>query len=1822
MNTHKFKAKALAFVIGACIYTPITMFPCVDVEAKIAATHIYHNHMPNFWPYYDVSKYDSLKVGDAIRYTYDGDVYLLKQNPPANYTYFLPKSGEPMPHDDLETYYSHSAKQNAYTSWPPAAAKNNNTPHPQSQTHVTMSAAVVNNVQSFAFNGNLLGYKTNWASEWRDAYRTLKTTNGFKALDAIHFTGHHSMGPLVGPKYFLKDLIYHNVTLQQDYFLGSDFKSSKGFFPTELGFSERLIPTLRKLGIEWSVLGNNHYSRCLRDYPYLNMPGYDTLVSPPNRADLQNTYEYGEWETVRMAHEQQDIVNKFPFSNIPHWVQYVNPETGEVSKIAGIPVDQNASWREGWDGTAYPNEDNDDNYNDGDLGLSKHLDACNGRVPYFVIAHDGDNSQGRAGSWDVWMQSNKVYSTEGTVGMGVEEYLKAHPIPEDDIQHVQDGSWVDTRDSSSDPDWYHWHIPMGVWKGQFADFNTANGTEFEIPTNFDGTPFGHAVSLEYGYHYLERNFALLQAALNYAETAEQIWLDTHPNYWSPKTAAEKEVTFEGNQLNPYMFSYPVKGDAANDYKGGANPAELGWYFLIASIDSGFGYYDENTDDNVKPTLSFNQSLHFTEPYVKENIAKDKTGPSMWEVQRYPTNPGSANAGKSEGWTKAYADNTFAIYTYAYDVSGIKDVKIYIREHKNKRMGPTDIAPRVYEPSKFAGQPNVDVDQVGEWKAYPTKMRDLTPNINGVAWQTYIEAKNYEVVPAKKIGNTYYAYINDYRDVLIDYYMEATDNLGNVTKSQIFHTYVGAGKYKNEDGVLVEDVNGDIEGTHMFFSDGTVVLQDQVTIFSEVKDESVTSHFLDFKDKGTDTWNSQNMTKVKNSKYFKTSFKFTRDAGCADVRTHAALSEKYVPSKEGQCLAKGTYTLYEDGSIKDGSPDDIMNSVIIYFKPTNELSKACVHYRALPDPDGKGWTKAPGKEMEAVKNGWFNYTADLRSDATGFEFLFNDCGDKWFKSSSNGNFINNSINDVNVDGNKLTSGIPEEFDDTNKAPVASITATKLSIQKDETVTLDGSNSKDKDGEIVSYKWSTGETSKSIKVSPTETTTYTLTVTDNEGATGSKSITITVISDIENIEPIAKITTSKTTIDEGETITLSGKDSVDPDGEIVSYKWSTGETTSTIRVSPKVNTTYTLTVTDDQGATSVDSIEITVNTNNPYVLEPKFNTMVDDNDMKTIIFNNESNVVGLTDVTYSWEFGDGEKASTKNTTHTYQDNGTYNVTLTIKGKNADGELVTQSITADVSINVIVEVDAIITTKDNVTTINPGESLTLDASSSKGDNLTFLWSTGENTKTITVSPDITTTYKVTVTDKKSSRTDTAEITVTVVGSTNHAPVANIASNKNNNTITEGESITLKGSYTDEDGDSASFLWSTGESSASITVSPTTDTVYQLTVTDSNGAQGVASIEVTVIPMSKKIAPVAKITPFGQVRISKNSSILFNGSASYDDNEITQYRWSVNSKTEVTGKRSSFKFSPKESGTYTVTLEVVDNDGLKSSDTTKVIVSDTNSTTKLNAFFKGEKYVEIDKQATFDPSTSSSMNGKITAYKWYVDGESIRTMATDAAFNYTFTVAGTHIVTLIVEDGTGYPASYSQEVYVNSNIKKVPTVSFDSEDTEHDVTTDESKYVNKTFTINKAVTLNTNNFKDKIVIRIFKNYFNGARTNTEDVYVNETTSSSQDLCQITTKNEVYCSDEFKPGASDYIEVDSASNTILKFMEEGKYSINMNGKTVDDDTYSGVVNVSVEANSDPIPDPEPEEPSNGGSGGGSSSPLSVLVLAMLAFLARRKANK
>ncbi|GGF60890.1 hypothetical protein GCM10010912_02620 [Paenibacillus albidus] len=977
------------------------------VSADIAATHVYHNHMPNFWAYYDVNAYNSAAVGSPIRYTYDGDVIQLKQSPPPLYPYYLP-NGSPMPHDDLVSYYSHHAKTGAYLSWPWSVANTLRSNHPQAQMHVTMSGSVVNNVNNIIQRGNISGYNNPaWGTPWKSAYNSLKTSNGKNTMDMVHFSGHHTMGPLVGNDYLLKDMINHGATLAQPYFLGNDYKSSKGFFPTELGFSERIIPVLEKLGIQWSVIGNNHFSRTLKDYPLLNSPGADTMVSPPNRSDLQNVSTAGSWVSESMFNEQQVVHNKYPFASTAHWVRYVDPGTGAESKVVGVPVAQAESWKEGYLGEVKAD-------------ALKPFENLVAQKQIFVVAHDGDNSSGRAGSEETWRNAGNVtYADSGVTGMGIDEYLKSNTPAASDVVHVQDGSWIDTRDSSSDPTWYHWHLPFGIWKGQFAAFNQVNGTTLAPKKNLSGIEDGMTVSFEKGYHYLERNFALLQASLNYAQTAEQIWLDDHPNHWKPTTALDKEITFDGNQLNPWMLSFPVKGNVANDYAGGANPAELAWYFLLPAMDSGFGYYDENVDDSVKPALSFNQSLFFSKPYVNQNLAKDKTAPSVWWPQRYPYNPGSANVSKAEGWTLQHFNNVFSIYTYAYDTSGISDIKVKVRAHRDKTADAADNTFKVYDPAALAasGVSGIDPDKVGEWQTYPMQVRDLSADINGVDWQPGSKVI-MEKVPATDIGNLYFSYISDYRDQLLDYYIEATDTKGNVTRSDIQQVFVGAGKYNLENGKYTENVQGTIEGTHPFITDQPNV---------------------------PDTENPSTPANLSGAVVNASSVKLTWDTATDNIRVAG-----YEIYRNGVKIGTSTANSYTDNGLAASTAYEYKvkaydasgnlsgfsiaalattpagNNVTVYYK--KGYATPYIHYR----PAGGTWTASPGVAIPASEvAGYHKITINIGSAAQ-LEACFNNGSGTW-DSNGGSNYLFGTGTWTYTPTGNITSGGPA-------TPSASPTAT--------------------------------------------------------------------------------------------------------------------------------------------------------------------------------------------------------------------------------------------------------------------------------------------------------------------------------------------------------------------------------------------------------------------------------------------------------------------------------------------------------------------------------------------------------------------------------------------------------------------------------------------------------------------------------------------------------------------------------------------------------------------------------------------------------------
>ncbi|NME67107.1 PKD domain-containing protein [Flammeovirga aprica] len=100
--------------------------------------------------------------------------------------------------------------------------------------------------------------------------------------------------------------------------------------------------------------------------------------------------------------------------------------------------------------------------------------------------------------------------------------------------------------------------------------------------------------------------------------------------------------------------------------------------------------------------------------------------------------------------------------------------------------------------------------------------------------------------------------------------------------------------------------------------------------------------------------------------------------------------------------------------------------------------------------------------------------------------------------------------------------------------------------------------------VSFQWNTGQTTKDIEVAPAKETTYTLTVTNNQGCINTHDITVHVIPDIDM--------DSEQESCETEAITFDAR-IPEYEGTVQTYAWSTGETTPTIDVLE--NGTYSVT-----------------------------------------------------------------------------------------------------------------------------------------------------------------------------------------------------------------------------------------------------------------------------------------------------------------------------------------------------------------------------------------------------------------------------------------------------------------------------------------------------------------------------------------------------------------------------------------------------------------------------------------------------------------------
>lgn len=309
--------------------------------------------------------------------------------------------------------------------------------------------------------------------------------------------------------------------------------------------------------------------------------------------------------------------------------------------------------------------------------------------------------------------------------------------------------------------------------------------------------------------------------------------------------------------------------------------------------------------------------------------------------------------------------------------------------------------------------------------------------------------------------------------------------------------------------------------------------------------------------------------------------------------------------------------------------------------------------------------------------------------------------------------------------------------------------------------------------------------------------------------------------------------------GEQTTLTA--TVTLEGEYI-YEWDLGDGSSATgqvvtHTYPTVGM-YTAIVTATQGVREISD-------NTIVTIDEAISGLVADNDSPTVL-GDATNFTALitagTNVSYTWDFGDGNTGSGPNPSHTYETVGDYTATVT-----ATNSVSIQSATTEVTIDETIT--GLSAENDSPTAL--GEETTLTASITTGSNVSYEWDFGDGT--IGSGPVTTHTYlsvgdftaTVTATNSVSEEVATTIVTIeeAIAGlvASNDSPTIIGGETSFEATISAGTGVTYEWDFGDGNTGSGSnpthIYTSVGEYTAIVTatnlVSSETDTTM-VTVND----------------------------------------------------------------------------------------------------------------------------------------------------------------------------------------------------------------------------------------------------------------------------------------------------------------------------------------------------------------------------------------------------
>ncbi|MEA2162938.1 MAG: large repetitive protein [Thermoanaerobaculia bacterium] len=407
--------------------------------------------------------------------------------------------------------------------------------------------------------------------------------------------------------------------------------------------------------------------------------------------------------------------------------------------------------------------------------------------------------------------------------------------------------------------------------------------------------------------------------------------------------------------------------------------------------------------------------------------------------------------------------------------------------------------------------------------------------------------------------------------------------------------------------------------------------------------------------------------------------------------------------------------------------------------------------------------------------------------------------------------------------------------------------------------------------ATYVWfPTGEGTPSITV--TQTGTYSVDLKDANGCWASSGTAGAVHVTVLNV-PTPEITAGgPTTFCAGGSVTLTA-----PSG--YTYSWSTGATTQSITATTSGAYTVTITGTNGCSATSA-ATNVTVNAKPP-------TPVVTASGPTSFCAPGSVTLTAPSGYTYSWSNGATTQSINVNTSDSFT------VTVT----NASGCTATSTPTV-VTSNPIPAKPTV--TVGGPTTFCAGGSVTLTAPS----GYTYSWSNGMNTQSISVS--LTGNYYVAVYDANGCGAASDPVSVTV----NQRPVATIDFSAPNAFCDGGQPIVLTSSL------AASYLWSTGQTTRSVSFNQAGSYNVTVTVTDANGCSATSQprlFRINALPPTTITAngPTTFCTP-GSVRLTAPipQSQMFDPNT---DGPYT-YLWSTGATTS--------SITATQSGSYSVTV------------------------------------------------------------------------------------------------------------------------------------------------------------------------------------------------------------------------------------------------------------------------------------------------------------